>query len=420
MKKLIRKSTKPIIKKTRSFETILIRLVFPFKEEEDNIAKNFLLSKTLNGICNKYPTEESFKIALIKNYILRISNGYTVIGTTGFFVYSMVLTDPKIINKNYLEDAIKILYEYVYNPKVINNSLDDEKIERHRKNVLVDIENSQKNLRGYIESQIPNLIDNEGIYRRNITNYKHQLKDVNGKNLYGYYKKIIKSQTPLAFIIGNVDKKNITELINKYFNKKNIKTIQFEKDYEHFLLPCRKEPQIIEEEKEFNQSAVSLIYKVKNFSSNDRIVLNVVKSLLMSTSCRLLFNKLRSEEQLVYSADASNYYFYGFLKIKAYTDRNRLEYAKNKIVEVINDLKNEKIITPMLNNLIQNYKISILESQDSKQYLLDDIMDDFLEVDELPEIILIKLQSITFADINKFVNRLELDTIYYVKERVYE
>ena len=176
----------------------------------------------------------------------------------------------------------------------------------------------------------------------------------------------------------------------------------------------------IVENKKFNQSAIALVYKVKDMKPSDRITLNVIKLLLTSTSTRLLINKLREQEQLVYSADASNRYFYGFLRIRAYVDADKLDYTKDKILEVMEDLKNEKLITPLIPRIVEEYKVIRLESLDNKQYLLDDIMDEFFEIDDNPENVLKQIENVSFKDIKQLVNRLVLDTIYYIKEDSHE
>lgn len=416
----ITKSTKPYIYKTNKFETIIIRLIFPFEELEEDIAKNYLLPPVINKKCQKYDTEEELNEALINNYILSIGASYQVIGTTAALCYNMVLVDPKVINEDYLEKAIKTLAEYVYKPYVQNKSLDNDLLIRAKNNLLRNIDNSKKELRGYMAYRLPKLIDNENIYNRNISNYTHQFDQVNGENLYDHYKSIVKNQTPITFVCGNVNKNNINKLINKYFNKNNIKEITFDKNYECFLKPFRKEVQFITEEKDFKQSGIAMIYKVKDMSESDRTMLSVISMLLTSSSTMLLFNKLRTEEQLVYSANCNSVYYYGFLRIMAYVDKDKLDYAQEKIKELIKELKNEELIAKLLKLIVEDYEITILENQDNKDYFMNNMMFTELEIEIDPTEFLDNLKKIKAKDVSKFIDRLSLDTVYYVKEKKHE
>ena len=63
-----------IIKKTKQFETICFRLVFPFEEKEEDMAKICLLPSMLNYMSKKYPTEEEFKKAKLNNFFATTFN----------------------------------------------------------------------------------------------------------------------------------------------------------------------------------------------------------------------------------------------------------------------------------------------------------------------------------------------------------
>ena len=152
--------------------------------------------------------------------------------------------------------------------------------------------------------------------------------------------------------MGNIEEKEITPIIEKYFIKYDKEYQTLETDYIHYLTPYRTTPQKITEEKEFRDSAISLIYKVKDMKQEDNILLSLVHSLLTSLSSRLLNKKLRDEYNLIYSSEVTFFPNYGLLKITAYINPKNKDLVEEKIKEVLNSLKDENKITPLLEKII--------------------------------------------------------------------
>jgi predicted Zn-dependent peptidase len=112
------------------------------------------------------------------------------------------------------------------------------------------------------------------------------------------------------------------------------KEVSFNEDYSHFLEP-RKEVFVVNEKSEFKDSALSLVYKVKDMSEDDFTKLNIVSNLLSSMSCRLLQKVLRDEFELVYSASSCCHMRSGVLEITAYINKNNKDLVIEKIKEIV-------------------------------------------------------------------------------------
>ena len=186
-----------------------------------------------------------------------------------------------------------------------------------------------------MSNQTAKLVDNEGIFSRNLKDHLSQIDEITPQNLYDYWKEKIKNNTPIIFIMGNIEEKEITPIIEKYFIKYDKEYQTLETDYIHYLTPYRTTPQKITEEKEFRDSAISLIYKVKDMKQEDNILLSLVHSLLTSLSSRLLNKKLRDEYNLIYSSEVTFFPNYGLLKITAYINPKNKDLVEEKIKEVL-------------------------------------------------------------------------------------
>lgn len=414
--KTLKLPTKPIFIKNENFQTILINIIFPYQEKEEELAKQALLPAMLVYITEKYPTEELFQKKLKENYILSYSARQITIGTTAAFNFHLEIPDKKTLKKDVIEKQVELFSEAIFHPKIENEGFDNFELKREKENLKLKIRNSEKSFKAYLSNQTAKLVDNEGIFSRNLKDHLSQIDEITPQNLYDYWKEKIKNNTPIIFIMGNIEEKEITPIIEKYFIKYDKEYQTLETDYIHYLTPYRTTPQKITEEKEFRDSAISLIYKVKDMKQEDNILLSLVHSLLTSLSSRLLNKKLRDEYNLIYSSEVTFFPNYGLLKITAYINPKNKDLVEEKIKEVLNSLKDENKITPLLEKIKERRRINLIRSLDNKYSIMNDNIFKTLKIDYTSEESYNLLKEKTAKDVAEFIDRLSLDTTYFLKE----
>lgn len=414
--KTLKLPTKPIFIKNENFQTILINIIFPYQEKEEELAKQALLPAMLVYITEKYPTEELFQKKLKENYILSYSARQITIGTTAAFNFHLEIPDKKTLKKDVIEKQVELFSEAIFHPKIENEGFDNFELKREKENLKLKIRNSEKSFKAYLSNQTAKLVDNEGIFSRNLKDHPSQIDEITPQNLYDYWKEKIKNNTPIIFIMGNIEEKEITPIIEKYFIKYDKEYQTLETDYIHYLTPYRTTPQKITEEKEFRDSAISLIYKVKDMKQEDNILLSLVHSLLTSLSSRLLNKKLRDEYNLIYSSEVTFFPNYGLLKITAYINPKNKDIVEEKIKEVLNSLKNQNKITPLLEKIKERRRINLIRSLDNKYSIMNDNIFKTLKIDYTSEESYNLLKEKTAKDVAEFIDRLSLDTTYFLKE----
>lgn len=407
----------PIIIKNRDFQTIQVRVLFPFQEEEKDLAKITLLPSMLMYMTKELDTEEKFQKARKNNYILGTNCSKTIIGTTGAFCFNMIIPDTYSLGFDHLEEQFSFLGKMIYEPWVDDNGFNKFELEREKANLKIGLENAMKKLTFYQTIKSLEIIDDENILSRGVENHQEQIDEVNSKNLYDFYLKHIKNNQPIVFVMGNVDKDKINELTKKYLYRTDKDKISFKKNYEHFLKPKNTEVNIVNEKSEFLDSGISFLYKVQDMTKDDFIYLGIVKGLLGSLSSRLLNKKLRDEYDLIYSSRIADYANFGVFTITTYINRDNKDLVIEKVMEVMEELKSIEIITPLLENIKERRRINLIKNLDNKYSILDDCMLSKLEIDLTRKEIYEKIKKITALDVAKFVDRLKLDTIYFVEEK---
>ena len=408
-------SNKPIILKNKDFKTILVRVIFPFKRDNNDIAKNELLPGLLHNLNNKYPTEELFTMECKKLFILNCYCHSSVYCNISYFSFDLVIPDEHTLNDNLLEKQFSFFSEMIYNPLIIDDKFSDFEFERETTNLNKDIEMALKNISSYNNMRMKELVDDIGQYSACIVNHRNQIDMTNSKILYNFYLDKIKNNNPIIFVMGNVNTNTINELSSKYLSLNKKYDVSFDVNIENYLKPRNNINNVVEDSN-FRDSNITFAYKVKDMNYNDEILLKVCRDLLSSLSSRLLNKKLRDDNDLVYSSSCYSVNKYGLLIIDASINKNNLEEVKSKMFEVVSDLKDEKLIAPFLDKIKDRYRVGLIRMLDNKNSLFQEFIFTKLNLDITEEEFYNRLLKVTAKDVSLFIDKLVLDTIYFLKE----
>lgn len=414
MKKITLKN-KPVILKNTDFQTIIVQVMFTYKKEKKDLAHISLLPALLNYMNNKYKNESDFVLERKKLMILNTGVHRASFGDNGCFSFDMVIPDTYALGKDILDVQFSFFKEIIYNPRIENDGFLEFELEREINNIKRSINNVLKNMMSYHSYKVKKLIDDEGFLSENLIDNVNLLDEVTPQSIYDFYLRVIKNAKPIIYVFGNVDEKRINELCGKYLylNKFNNTTTEIKINY--FLKP-RNIVNEVEENSIFKDSALSYIYKVKDMTENDIVYLNIIKDLLNSLSSRLLSKKLRDENDLIYSSKVLSYDRFGVFEITALINKDNVSLVKTKILEVIDDLKNIELITPLLENIKERKRLNLLRLLDDKNGLFGDFIVEDLGFDDTTESFYQKVKNVTAKEIVQFMDRLILDTIYFLKE----
>lgn len=417
--KKIKMSNKPYILKNKDFKTILVSVMFPFKISENDLAFVNLLPNMLQYMNNKYSSEEAFLTVKKELYILGTRCGYQCIGEYGYFYFDMVIPDTFSLKDNLLDEQFKLFNEMIYNPLIKNNGFLDFELNKEINNLNISMDNALKNFEPYQNIRVKEIMDDQGILSRDLIRHRKLLNSVNTKNLYDYYKVTIKNNQPVVFVIGNVFENEIKKLCDKYLFNKSFDEKVFDAELFYFLKP-RKEVLEITESSKFKDSSISIIYKVKDMCEDDIIYINCVCDLLNSLSSRMLSKVLRDENNIVYSCGARSYSHYGAIEIIALINKENKDLARSKIIEVMSSLKDSTKFEDNLNNLKERKKLNLIRKPDNKWEVFHDYFNSSLDISWTAEEYYEKFVNIKANDISRFVDRLVLDTVYFLKEEEHE
>ncbi|MFA5602674.1 MAG: insulinase family protein [Bacilli bacterium] len=404
----------PIVIKNKSFTSINFRICFPIKVNLGDAALFALLPSILVRFNANYPSEDEFQKEKLKRNISNFGYYYYNIGATNFIQFNMQIVDPRYIGEDKIEEAFEFLLDTIYNPKVNKNKFDKKLYEKEYGKLEQNIKIRNKDIRFRAYSMALKEVDDLGYLKNDVFIDSTLLENISNGKLYSYYKEQIYTNDPLIFVLGDVTKERIKKIYDKYV-KKNRKELDFTFDYNKFLLKKDDKVKKVEEKDYFHQSALVTVYKIDNMTEEDKIMMYTVVNLFSSQSAGLIRKNLRDEAGLVYGAWSQAEYSFGLITITALINSKTKKQALKQIDAAFNDIQNEKIITPLLKNIVDRCRLNLLWGLDDKKQIMSNNIKNILGYDYTDQKKYDKLKKIKPIDVIEFVKRMKLDLIYFLK-----
>lgn len=396
--------------KNEKNNTNLIELWFPIDSRDENIAIRAILPRLLLYTSEKYPVEYLIEREYMRNYMLKTSSGLEKVGDQLLYSFRLVIPQKKNINDFHMKKAIQFFLNTIYHPNIDTNGF--VKFEEERNYVRKRIEQIRKSKIDSTVEEVLKILDEDGSLINSLYHHQDQLETLKNKDVYHYYQKMVNTR-PFIFLYGNEELLEAFHLLEEFYKEFTPTHISFKK-VNHFLT-LHPSVKTIEKEKPYRESILCMAYKVRNMKEEDRILLRLLIHILDSNVSRILNEKLRNQEKLVYWATASSYSKYGFLGIGCGIYKDNLQVTINKTEEMFQELNNYETISKALSLLKERDECELLRIKDDAYYEYDQYVIKYFGVKETHAELTKRFQQITPEQVIAFLPRLKLDLIYFAK-----
>ena len=416
----IKKGIKMHCIKTDKFKTNLIAVFLTTKLNRENVTKNALVSTVLRRGSKNMRTQEDISKQMEEMYGASFDCGLDKTGDNQVLkFYIEVLNDNFLprTNEDLLENAIKNMLEIVFDPYTENESFKEEYVEQEKNNIQKIIEGKIDNKARYaLDRCIEEMYKNQpfGLYK---FGYIEDLKDLNGKNLYEYYKKLIDECKIDIFVSGNID----DEIEKKISENKNIqKLVSREANYVQPMIANKEikdKENIVTESMEVTQGKLVLGLDVDIDKEDLKYDTLIYNSLLGGTATSKMFQNVREKAHLAYVASSSYLRNKNNIFINCGIDIPNYEKALELIREQIEDMKKgdftEEEIQNAKKGIIATIK-TIEDEQDTEvsYYFGQELSNQKVSVKEYID----KIEKVNKKNIIDIANKITINTIYFLKD----
>lgn len=328
------------------------------------------------------------------------------------------------INDNYLpqsdENMLKIsiekLLEIVFNPLIKDGKFNEEYLKQEKENIKRIIEGKTDNKALYAtERCIEEMYKNKpfGLYKYG---YVEDIEKIDAESLYEYYKKMISTCKIDIFVSGNVDEQ-IMQILEE---NENIKKLQERETKVIFGIENKEkvdENEIIEQ-MDVTQGKIVIGMDLTLENTTQKYATIVYNAILGGTANSKMFQEVREKASLAYSAGSTYLRYKGNILIKCGIEIKNYEKTLEIIRKQLEDMKNgiftDEDIQNAKKSIISGIK-SIEDEQDTEitYFFGQELTNEKTLTDEYVK----NIEKVSKEDIIKIAKSLQINTIYFLKDK---
>ena len=405
--------------KTNKFRTNLLSVFLTTPLNEDKVTLNALIPAILRRGSKNMSSQDEISIALEEMYGASFDCGIDKIGDDQVLKFYLETVNNEFLpdKEDNLKEAIKILFEVVFNPLVENEEFKKEYVEGEIKNLKQIIEGRKDSKATYAtERCIEEMYKDEpyGLYKYGNLN---DLEEIDSKNLYEQYINLINNCKIDVFVSGNVD-----ESVKEYIlSNENIQSLQdrnsiYVVNNRDSRKKERKQEQEISESMDINQGKLIIGLDILNETDKDKYIALIYNAILGGIPTSKMFQNVREKHSLAYTASSSFIRQKANVLIKCGIDMENYEKALEIIKEQLEDMKKgeftDKNIEEAKTNIISTINF-IPDEQDTElmYYFSQELSGYEMGYEEYIQ----KTNEINRDDIINLANRIQVNTIYFLK-----
>ena len=421
-KREIKEGIKVHLIKNDNFKTDFTVVFLTIPLETENITKNALIPAILRSGSHKYETYQKISEELEMLYGASFDCGIDKTGDNlvlKFYIESINDNYLPQINNN-LEKVLEILLDIIFDPKVTNDEFEAEYIEIEKRNLEMIIKAQKDDKDQYAYDRCINIMYNNSGYGLSKYGNLEDLQAINSHNLYEQYKRLIDNAKIDIIISGDYEEEKIlnyvetNELIKKLNPRKEKININ---KYSTEIKDKKDKANEINEELDIVQGKLVIGLDIlPNELGDFRFISILYNAIFGNGVSSKLFQIVREKESLAYTAKSEYIAQKNNIFIRCGIECQNYEKATELIKKLLEDMKNgefsEEDITKAKDYILAGVD-AINEEQDSQILFLfgQELTKMPLTIEEHKN----NIQKVTKEQIVEFANKIQLNTIYFLK-----
>lgn len=399
---------------TDKFKSNLLSYYFIRPLNRDDVTKNALVPMVLKRATKNFPDNSLIEKELENMYGASFSSGINKRGERHVLRFTMEWASGEyLLDSDQDLKAVKMLKELVFNPYLENNGFNKEYVMQEIENHKNRIEGKINDKRSYAVNRcIEEMCKNESFSLYQI-GYTEDLKDIDERNLYEHYKKILDTSIIEIFYVGKVDDGLKTYLIeNNKMDRDELVNIPREK-----IISIVKQKKAVTEKMDVNQGKLVIGYKT-GIPFEDKLYngLLIASDILGGGPNSKLFRNVREKESLAYYISSSILKYKSLMIIDS-----GIEFQNyNKTVDIINEQLEELKSGKFKDEDIQISKKSIKTSTESikdSAFLISEFFfsQNLCKDNRSLEEVIKDFDGVSREEVIKAAENINIDTIYFMK-----
>lgn len=400
------------------FKTNLVSIFITSKLTREDVTKNALIPAILRRGSKNMPTQKEISEMLEDMYGATFNCGIDKRGDNQvlkFYIESINDTYLPENEENMLNKTVNEILEIVFDPYLENGVFSNQYLEQEKNNIKQLIEAKIDNKAKYALDRCTEEMYKDKTYSLYKYGYVEDLQNINPKNLYDHYKKIIENAKIDIFISGNIDK-NLAQNIEQLGPIKNLKPRIPQYVMPSLEIETSNQENIIQESMDVTQGKLILGLNVKLDSEDMQYDALVYNGVLGGSANSKLFQNVREKASLAYVANSSYLKAKNNIFINCGIEIQNYDKALKIVKEQLDQMKNgdftDEDVEIIKKGLIDAIK-TIDDEQDTEvlYFFGQEFSKNPLNIEEYIN----RVSKVNKQDVLKIAQNVNIDTIYFLK-----
>ncbi|MCR8656321.1 EF-P 5-aminopentanol modification-associated protein YfmF [Paenibacillus endoradicis] len=403
---------------TNRFKTFTITLFAGTPLQEETVTSTALIPYVLRrGTANK-PETIALREQLDELYGAGFGFNITKRGNTQFVQFRMDVINDRFVNSevSLLSEAIKYVGQMVTQPLVENGEFRPTYVDAEKQTLQKQLESViNDKIRYASERCMEEMCANEP-YRLNVAGRLEDLPHVDARTLFDRYQQWLTQAQLDIYVVGDTTLEEVMGYIEQYFTLPDRSPQPYERaDVQHNV----DEVKTIVEQLDVNQGKLNLGLRMNTgYASPNYAAALVYNGILGGYPHSKLFVNVREKESLAYYCASRLDGHKGILSIQSGIEFANYEKALKIIEQQIAEMKTGNITEVELSQTIAMLSNSLREMFDNANDMLGfDFNNRYANTNRTIDQLLTEVQSISISDVQAVAQQVELDTIYFLRDR---
>ena len=397
--------------KTDKFKSITVKVSFHRVIKKNEITIRNILSDMFMQSSKKYNSKRELTIKAQDLYAAGLRTTNSRLGNyinTDFYL--------TVLNDKYTEDgnfasSLEFLGEIIFNPDVEDGKFNEEKLDIVKSTCRSALNSIKEDASNYSLIRMAEAFGEGEPISYRMMGYLEDLDNITGTSLYEFYLDMIKNDFVDIFVIGDIDIKEATDLIKKYFKFDILKKLKMP-----FMVDEKKPRRsklVFNEEIDNTQSKLAIGCRINGLSEYERnYPLTLFNVIFGGCSDSKLFKEVREENSLCYTIYSITNKLDNVLLIRAGIDKENYKKTVSLIEKNLKDMCNGKFDETDILMAKEYYNTALEDIEDSQSKIINNyLMMELINTDDI-DVKRGKMSKVTKSEIVKVAKKVTIDTIF--------
>lgn len=404
---------------TNRFKTYAMTLFAGTPLSEETVTSTALIPYVLRRGTSQFP--ETIQLREQLDIMYGAGFGFNIVkrGNTQFIQMRMDVINDRFVDSEHslLEGALRYMGDVLTNPLLEQGSFRAAYVEAEKGTLKKQLESIINDKIQYAAERCVQEMCEQESYRLNASGRLEDIPQITAEALYKRYMQWMNEAQFDLYVVGDTTLEQVTELVSQHFKLPDqAEPIAYSQADAHHPVSSVK---TVVDRLDVNQGKLNLGLRMNvSYADDDYVAALVYNGILGSYPHSKLFVNVREKESLAYYCSSRYDAHKGIMTIQSGIEFSNYEKALQIIEQQLEDMKKGTISDIELEQTKAMLTNAMREMLDSANDIAGfDFNKQFSKVDRSIPAMIEQISQITKQDVQRIAAAVELDTIYFLRDR---